>query len=102
MSKHLTDSERLHIVEEYLGSSGSKYAIEKKYNIAQGLIKQWLRKFGLKDKILPEQTMKAIPHPKNDLTPGEKEELERLRKEVRLLKTKLKRATRYITSWPRE
>nr|WP_262910018.1 hypothetical protein [Porphyromonas gingivalis] len=39
MSKHLTDSERLHIVKEYLGSTRSKYAIEKKYNIAQGLIK---------------------------------------------------------------
>ena len=91
MSKHLTDSERLHIVEEYLGSPGSKYAIEKKYNIAQGLIKHWLRKFGPEDKILAEQTMKASPHPKSDLTPGEKEELERLRKEVRLLKAKLKR-----------
>ncbi|WP_152569990.1 hypothetical protein [Porphyromonas gulae] len=42
MSKHLTDSERLHIVEEYLGSPGSKRAIEKKYNITQGLIKHWL------------------------------------------------------------
>ncbi|ATR90593.1 hypothetical protein CS544_05515 [Porphyromonas gingivalis] len=89
MSKHLTDSERLHIVEEYLGSPGSKYAIEKKYNIAQGLIKHWLGKFGLEDKILAEQTMKASPHPKSDLTPGEKVELERLRKEVRLLKAKL-------------
>ena len=38
MSKHLTDSERLHIVEEYLGSLGAN-AIEKKYNIAQGLIR---------------------------------------------------------------
>ncbi|GAA5576895.1 hypothetical protein Pgin01_01881 [Porphyromonas gingivalis] len=43
MSKHLTDSERLHIVEEYLGSPGSKYAIEKKHNIAQGLIKRPLK-----------------------------------------------------------
>ncbi|ATS02657.1 IS3 family transposase [Porphyromonas gingivalis] len=91
MSKHLTDSERLHIVKEYLGSTRSKYAIEKKYNIAQGLIKDWLRKFWPEDKILLEQTMKATPHPKSDLTPGEKEELEQLRKEVRLLKTKLKR-----------
>lgn len=47
MSKHLTDYERLHIVEEY---PDSKYAIEKKYNIAQGLIKHWLRKIGPEDK----------------------------------------------------
>ncbi|MCE8170957.1 hypothetical protein [Porphyromonas gingivalis] len=39
MSKHLTDSERLHIVEEYLGRPGASNAIEKKYNIAQGLIR---------------------------------------------------------------
>ncbi|MCE8187500.1 hypothetical protein JFY63_05185 [Porphyromonas gingivalis] len=80
MSKHLTDSERLHIVKEYLGSIWSKYAIEKKYNIAQGLIKDWLRKFGLEYKIIPEQTMEASPNPNSDLTPGEKEELEQLRK----------------------
>ena len=43
MSKHLTDSERLHIVKEYLGSTRSKYAIEKKYNIAQGLIRRPLQ-----------------------------------------------------------
>ena len=65
MSKHLTDSERLHIVKEYLGSTRSKYAIEKKYNIAQGLIKDWLRKFGLEYKILPEQTMEASPNQGN-------------------------------------
>ena len=80
MSKHLTDSERLHIVKEYLGSTRSKYAIEKRYNIAQGLIKDWLRKFGLEYKILSEQTMEASPNPNSDLTPGEKEELEQLRK----------------------
>lgn len=75
MSRHLTDSERLHIVEEYLGSPGSKHALEKKYNIARGLIKHWPCKVGLEDKILPEQMMKTSPHPKSDLTLREKEVL---------------------------
>ena len=44
------------------------------------LLKDWLRKFGLEYKILPEQTMEASPNPNSDLTPGEKEELEQLRK----------------------
>lgn len=91
MSKHLTDSERLRILEEYLGSTRSKYAIEKKYKISEGLIKNWLRKFGLEDKILPEETMKTNPDSKSPLTGREKEELEELRKEVRQLKAKLKR-----------
>ena len=90
MSKHLTDSERLRILEEYLMSSQSKYAIAKKYRIAQCLINDWLRKFGLEDKI-PQDPMKTSPVSKSDLTLKEREELERLRQENRLLKTKLKR-----------
>ncbi|WP_155809395.1 hypothetical protein [Porphyromonas macacae] len=73
MSKHLTDSERLRILEEYLVSSQSKYAIAKKYRIAQCLINDWLRKFGLEDKI-PQDPMKTSPVAKSDLTLKEREE----------------------------
>lgn len=90
MSKHLTDSERLRILEECLVSSQSKYAIAKKYRIDQCLINDWLRKFGLEDKI-PQDPMKTFPVAKSELTLKEREELERLRQENHLLKTKLKR-----------
>ncbi|KGN73661.1 transposase, partial [Porphyromonas macacae] len=40
---------------------------------------------------IPQDPMKTSPVPKSDLTLKEREELERLRQENRLLKTKLKR-----------
>ncbi len=57
MFKHLTDSERLHILEEYLGCSRSKY------NIARCLINDWLHKFELEDKIT-QDPMKHPPFPR--------------------------------------
>ena len=49
MSQHLTNPERLRILEEYLSSDRSKYAIEKKYALSHGSLCYWLHKFGLED-----------------------------------------------------
>ena len=88
MSKHFNIPERLHILEEYLGSDLSKYAIEKKYGLNRGSIYHWLRKFGLSDK--PKAEVMKTRTSDNMLNMSEQEELARLRKENRQLKAKLK------------
>lgn len=85
-----SDFERLAIIEEYLSSSQSKHAIENKYNISHGVLLDWIRKFDLEDK--PHSCpMKSSQPPKSDLTLSEREELRQLRKENRVLKSRLKR-----------
>ena len=90
MGKHLSNFERLAILEDYLSGAQSQGAIGRKYGISRGLIPQWLRKFGLEDKVHPVP-MKASQSPQSELTLNEKEELEQLRKENRVLKSRLKR-----------
>ena len=78
MGKHLNNFERLSILEDYLSGSDSKVAIEQKYGLSHGLIRSWLSKFGLEDKVHPVP-MKASQSPQSELTLNEKEELEQLR-----------------------
>ena len=78
MGKHLSNFERLAILEDYLSGAQSQGAIGRKYGISRGLIPQWLRKFGLEDKVHPVP-MKASQSPQSELTLNEKEELEQLR-----------------------
>ncbi|AKV63287.1 hypothetical protein PGA7_00000390 [Porphyromonas gingivalis] len=90
MGKHLNNFERLSILEDYLSGSDSKVAIEQKYGLSHGLIRSWLSKFGLEDKVHPVP-MKVSQSPQSELPLNEKEELEQLRKENRVLKSRLKR-----------
>ena len=90
MGKHLNNFERLSILEDYLSGSDSKAAIEQKYGLSHGLIRSWLSKFGLEDKVHPVP-MKVSQSPQSELPLNEKEELEQLRKENRVLKSRLKR-----------
>lgn len=90
MSKHLSNSERLRILEEYLNGSSSKYAIQKKYGLSSGSIYTWLRKFGLSDKI-QEAPMKSQVTSESTLSQSEQEELAQLRKENHSLKLKLRK-----------
>ena len=85
MGKHLNNFERLSILEDYLSGSDSKVAIEQKYGLSHGLIRSWLSKFGLEDKVHPVP-MKVSQSPQSELPLNEKEELEQLRKENRVLK----------------
>ncbi|PDP40482.1 hypothetical protein CLI84_09860 [Porphyromonas gingivalis] len=78
MGKHLNNFERLSILEDYLSGSDSKVAIEQKYGLSHGLIRSWLSKFGLEDKVHPVP-MKVSQSPQSELTLNEKEELEQLR-----------------------
>ena len=78
MGKHLSNFERLAILEDYLSGAQSQGAIGRKYGISRGLIPQWLRKFGLEDKVHPVP-MKASQSPQSELPLNEKEELEQLR-----------------------
>ena len=64
--------------------------IEQKYGLSHGLIRSWLSKFGLEDKVHPVP-MKVSQSPQSELPLNEKEELEQLRKENRVLKSRLKR-----------
>ena len=82
MGKHLNNFERLSILEDYLSGSDSKVAIEQKYGLSHGLIRSWLSKFGLEDKVHPVP-MKVSQSPQSELPLNEKEELEQLRKENR-------------------
>lgn len=85
-----SDFERLAIIEEYLSGPQSKHAIENKYKISHGVLLDWIRKFDLEDK--PHSCpMKSSQPPKSDLTLSEREELRQLRKENRVLKSRLKR-----------
>lgn len=89
MSKHPNDAKRLAIIQDYLTSDLSKYAIAKKYQISRASILHWIRKFGLEDKPNTEFTNPMKENtPKARLTPGEQTELERLRQENRELKKK--------------
>ena len=45
MSKHLTDSERLHIVEEYLGSPGASMPSRRSTTSSRGLLETIVRHF---------------------------------------------------------
>ena len=90
MGKHLNNFERLSILEDYLSGADSKVAIEQKYGLSHGLIRSWLSKFGLEDKVHPVP-MKVSQSPQSELPLNEKEELEQLRKENRVLKSRLKR-----------
>ena len=45
MSKHLTDSERLHIVEEYLGSPGASMPSRRSTTSPRGLLETIVRHF---------------------------------------------------------
>ncbi|WP_371388460.1 DUF1661 domain-containing protein [Porphyromonas gingivalis] len=45
MSKHLTDSERLHIVEEYLGSLGASMPSRRSTTSPRGLLETIVRHF---------------------------------------------------------
>lgn len=89
MKKRFTESERLSIIQEYLTSDLSKYAIAKKYQIDRGSILYWIRKFGLEDKPhAPFMQDSKIPHPSatdSDLLT----EIKRLQRENRQLKTQL-------------
>lgn len=58
MSKHLSNSERLRILEGYLSTSFSKYAIQNRYGLSRGPIPSWLRKFSLSDKPQAQDCMK--------------------------------------------
>lgn len=89
MSKYPNDATRLAIIQDYLTSDLSKYAIAKKYQISRASILHWIRKFGLEDKPNAEFTNPMKENaPKAQLTPGEQTELERLKKENRELKQK--------------
>lgn len=90
MSKHLSNTERLRILEEYLGDSSSKYAIQKKYGLSSGCIRFWLRKFGLSDKPQIQSFMQPNSQQESTLSVNEQEELAQLRKENRTLKAQLK------------
>ena len=92
MGKHLSNFERLSILEDYLSRADSKAAIEQKYDLSHGhgLIRSWLSKSGLEDKVHPVP-MKASQSPQSELPLNEKEELEQLRQENRVLKSRLKR-----------
>ena len=94
MGKHLNNFERLSILEDYLSGSDSKVAIEQKYGLSHGLIRSWLSKFGLEDKVHPVP-MKVSQSPQSELPLNEKEELEQLRS--RPLKNLFKRET--IGKW---
>lgn len=91
MSRHLSNSERLRIMEEYLSSSISKYAIQTKYVLSTGSILSRLRKFGLSDKAQSPDRMRPKCKEDSRLSMSEQEELVQLRKENRALKVKLKR-----------
>lgn len=89
MSKYLNDATRLAILQDYLTSDLSKYAIAKKYHISRASILHWIRKFGLEDKPNTEFTNQMKENtPKAQLTPGEQTEMERLRQENQELKQK--------------
>ena len=89
MSKYPNDATRLAIIQDYLTSDLSKYAIAQKYQISRASILHWIRKFGLEDKPNAEFTNPMKENaPKAQLTPGEQTELERLKKENRELKQK--------------
>ena len=45
MSKYLTDSERLHIVEEYLGSPGASMPSRRSTTSPRGLLETIVRHF---------------------------------------------------------
>ncbi|WP_143733905.1 helix-turn-helix domain-containing protein, partial [Porphyromonas gingivalis] len=66
MGKHLSNFERLSILEDYLSGADSKAAIEQKYDLSHGLIRSWLRKFGLEDKVHPVP-MKVSQSPQSEL-----------------------------------
>lgn len=96
MSKYPNDAKRLAILQEYLTSDLSKYAIAKKYHISRASILHWIRKFGLEDKPNAEFTNQMKENtPKAQLTPEEQTELERLRQENRELKQKY----REVKTW---
>ena len=78
MGKHLNNFERLSILEDYLSGSDSKVAIEQKYGLSHGLIRSWLSKFGLEDKVHPVP-MKVSQSPQSELPLNEKEELTSVR-----------------------
>lgn len=86
MRKNLTDNERLIIIEEYLRSDLTKYAICKKHGIDLGAIRRWMSKFGLEDKPQAKLTMKKNRTP----SAPESEEIQRLKSENRQLKARLK------------
>ena len=46
MSKHPNDAKRLVIIQDYLTSDFSKYAIAEKYHTSRASILHWIRKFG--------------------------------------------------------
>ena len=92
MSKYPNDAKRLAILQDYLTSDLSKYAIAKKYQISRASILHWIRKFGLEDKPNAEFTNHMKENtPKAQLTPEEQTELERLRQENRELKQKYRK-----------
>lgn len=93
MSKHLSDPERLRIIEEYLSGNETRYSFAKKRGIPSINIKKWMIKFGLEEtKYEPMKTSESnTPSTSKPLSISEEEELKRLRKENRILKAQLKR-----------
>lgn len=81
MSKHLTDPERLALLQDYISGSYSKHAFCKLHDLDHEAVSHWLNRFGLEDKPSP-RTMKKNKAPISHSTQSELEaELARLNKE---------------------
>ena len=87
MSKHLTDPERLALLQDYISGSYSKHAFCKLHDLD---LSRWLNRFGLEDKPSP-RTMKKNKAPISHSTQSELEaELARLKKENLQLRNRLR------------
>ena len=89
--REMTDEKRLAFVEEYLSSGKSKNAFEKEKGLSQHCISNWIRTFAVEDKpVLSSQV--AVTDMKKD--PDKEQllqEIDRLKQELRLKSSDLKR-----------
>lgn len=86
--KGMSDFHRLHYIESYLSSSQSLYGFCKQNGLPITRFKSWLRIFGVEKSPSPE-AMKTSKEPEKQAL---LDEVSQLRKEMKLLKARLKQA----------
>lgn len=86
--KGMSDFHRLHYIESYLSSSQSLYGFCKQNGLPITRFKSWLRIFGVEKSPSPEAVKTSKEPEKQALL----DEVSQLRKEMKLLKARLKQA----------